>query len=115
MRFGTLRFAWALAHDFMSHLMNCIRHLNTRFSISIFERSALGCIDADLRDQILVGKRLTRSTDLQLPHSSRDLNFRSSAFSSTFSSKLLTNNSSNVTNNLSIRHFGVTNCDSSAS
>ena len=48
---------------------NSIRHLDelysskfVRFSISNFERSVLLCIEADLRDQIRVGKRLTRST-----------------------------------------------------
>ena len=46
-----------------------IRHLDelysskfVNFSISKFERSVLLCIEADLRDQIRVGKRLTRST-----------------------------------------------------
>ena len=34
-----------------------------RFSISNFERSVLLCIEADLREQIRVGKRLTRSTN----------------------------------------------------
>ena len=57
---------------------NSIRHLEelysskfVRFSISNFERSVLLCIEADLRDQIRVGKRLTRSI---FSYSSRDFN-----------------------------------------
>ena len=39
-----------------------IRHEDTRFSIPNFGGSVLGCVDADCCDQVLVGKRLTRST-----------------------------------------------------
>ena len=36
-----------VATNSIRHLTNFIGHLDTRFSISDFERSVLGCIDAD--------------------------------------------------------------------
>ena len=51
-----------VATNSIRHLTTCIHHLDTRFSISNFKRSVLGCIDADFRDQILVEKLLARST-----------------------------------------------------
>ena len=44
-----------LLHHFNRHLKNFVRHLDTHFSISNLKQLVLGCIDADLRDQILVG------------------------------------------------------------
>ena len=51
-----------LLADVVQHLTNCIRHADTGFSISNFERSVLGRIDDDFCDQIRVGRLLTRST-----------------------------------------------------
>ena len=61
---------WArLTQPMLTVVTNSIRHLDKRHSskvvndsISNFEGSVLLCIEADLRDQIRVGKRLTRST-----------------------------------------------------
>ena len=44
------------------HLTNPVCHMDMHFSISNFELSVLGCIDADVCDLIRVGKILTRST-----------------------------------------------------
>ena len=45
-----------VATNSIHHLTNGIRHLDSRFSNSNFERSVLGCIDADNLGQIVVGK-----------------------------------------------------------
>ena len=44
------------------HSDEFFRYLGTIFSISNFNQSVLGCIEADFCDQICVGKPLTRST-----------------------------------------------------
>ena len=71
---------------------NSIRHLDelhsskfVKISISNFELSVFLCIEADLRDQIRVGKRFTRSAcvRVQIPQSPRDLNFQAFAKIST--------------------------------
>ena len=41
-----------ISHDLNHDLTKCIRHVDTRFSISNFERSVLRCIDADLSNRM---------------------------------------------------------------
>ena len=54
--------------NYIRHPSNFFRHLDTRFSISNFERSSLGGIGADFRDQILVGKQLYALNELYTFH-----------------------------------------------
>ena len=44
------------------HLTNSIRDLDIHFSISNFQQAVLGYTEADLRDQIRIGKLIKRST-----------------------------------------------------
>ena len=59
--------------------MNAIHHLiaSPRLPLSIrnSEEAALGCTEAVRSDEISFVKRLTRSTNCQILHSSRDLKF----------------------------------------
>ena len=77
-----------LAHS-CHDLTNFVRYLDTRFSISNFERSVIRCIKADLRDQKLVGALLSLDEIYFGPclhwstnstHSSCDLKFQKIAF-----------------------------------
>ena len=52
-----------IAINSIHHQIISIHHLVTRFSTTNFGRLVLGRIKTDFDDQILVGKRLTRSTD----------------------------------------------------
>ena len=52
-----VRLTYVATHS-ICHMANFVSHLDTRFSISHFERSVLGCIDSDFHDQMLVRIRI---------------------------------------------------------